>query len=75
MCVSVYVNVCVCECECWNMIYDISAGSVKGPLCLLGVARRPLLHLALSHIYGHISEHIKSVRKFPQNRVATVKLE
>lgn len=49
------------------MIYDISAGSVKGALCLLGVAARPLLHLALSHIYGHISEHIKSVRKFPQN--------
>lgn len=63
---------CVCVCmyvsECWNMIYDISAGSVKGLLCLLGVAARPLLHLALSHIYGHISEHIKSVRKFPQNR-------
>lgn len=49
------------------MIYDISAGSVKGPQCLLGVAACPLLHLALSHIYGHISEHIKSVRKFPQN--------
>lgn len=48
------------------MIYDISAGRQKGGAAPVGRGNAPSLHLALSHIYENISEHIKSVRKFPQ---------
>lgn len=65
---GVCISVCVCVCarECWKMIYDISAGRQKGGAAPAGRGNAPSLHLALSHIYENISEHIKSVRKFPQ---------